>query len=107
MIDTAHYGRSAPWPPKHSVVREQRTATKQQTMAKSSLQKRSIVVRDRKTSVSLEDEFWKAIKEIAKAEKTTPHELLDKIAGRRHRAVNLSSAIRLFILDYYRRTAGP
>jgi predicted DNA-binding ribbon-helix-helix protein len=68
---------------------------------KSSVVKRSIVVSGHKTSVSLEEAFWKALKEIAASRNTALSELVASIDAERHHA-NLSSAIRLFILDFYR-----
>jgi predicted DNA-binding ribbon-helix-helix protein len=70
---------------------------------KSQIVKRSIVIAGHKTSVSLEDAFWKALKEIAAGRNMTLSELVGAIdAERRHG--NLSSAVRLFVLDYYRTT---
>ena len=67
---------------------------------KSSVAKRSIVIAGHKTSVSLEDGFWKALKEIAAGRDMTLSEIVAAIkTDRQHR--NLSSAIRLFVLDYY------
>jgi predicted DNA-binding ribbon-helix-helix protein len=68
---------------------------------KSSVSKRSIVVAGHKTSVSLEDEFWKSLKEIAGQRGMTLQELVGAIDGDREHA-NLSSAIRLFVLSVYR-----
>ncbi len=67
--------------------------------------KRSIVIAGHKTSVSLEDGFWKALKEIAKARQMTMSDLVASIDTDRHQG-NLSSAIRLFVLDYYRAQSG-
>ena len=68
---------------------------------KSPVVKRSIVIAGHKTSVSLEDAFWKGLKEIAGTRDMTLSELVALIdAERRHG--NLSSAIRLFVLDHYR-----
>jgi predicted DNA-binding ribbon-helix-helix protein len=68
---------------------------------KSPVVKRSIVIAGHKTSVSLEDAFWKALKEIAGARELTLSDLVASIdTDRRHG--NLSSAIRLFVLDHYR-----
>ena len=68
---------------------------------KSPVVKRSIVIAGHKTSVSLEDAFWQALKEIAFARHTTLSDLVATIdSGRQHR--NLSSALRLFVLDFYR-----
>ena len=68
---------------------------------KSSVSERSIVIAGHKTSVSLEDEFWKSLKEIAGERGMTLAELVAAIDGNRQHA-NLSSAIRLFVLGVYR-----
>jgi len=67
--------------------------------------KRSIVIAGHKTSVSLEDAFWQGLKEIAAARRISLTELIASIDGGRG-AGNLSSAIRLFVLDHYRRRGG-
>jgi predicted DNA-binding ribbon-helix-helix protein len=68
---------------------------------KSLVVKRSIVIAGHKTSVSLEDAFWKTLKEIAHRRHMTLSDLVAAIdTGRPHG--NLSSAIRLFVLDFYR-----
>jgi predicted DNA-binding ribbon-helix-helix protein len=72
---------------------------------KSPVVKRSIVIAGHKTSVSLEDAFWKGLKEIANSRKLTLSDLVATIdTDRRHG--NLSSAIRLFVLDHYRMQIG-
>jgi len=68
---------------------------------KSLIIKRSVIIAGHKTSVSLEDSFWRGLKEIAHIERTTLSELLAKIEGKRERG-NLSSAVRLFVLDQVR-----
>ena len=68
---------------------------------KSSVVKRSIIVAGHKTSVSLEDAFWKTFKEIADGRHITLSELAAAIDSARQHG-NLSSAIRLFVLDFYR-----
>ncbi|MGH6671166.1 MAG: ribbon-helix-helix domain-containing protein [Xanthobacteraceae bacterium] len=73
---------------------------------KSALVKRSIVIAGHKTSVSLEDAFWRALKEIAAARHMTLSELAATIDSDRVHG-NLSSAMRLFVLDYFQtRTSG-
>jgi predicted DNA-binding ribbon-helix-helix protein len=72
---------------------------------KSPVVKRSIVIAGHKTSVSLEDAFWKGLKEIARERAMTLSDLVAMIdAERRHG--NLSSGIRLFVLDHYRSQIG-
>ena len=68
---------------------------------KSPVVKRSIVIAGHKTSVSLEDAFWKGLKDIAGARGMTLSELVASIDTDRQHG-NLSSAIRLFVLDHYR-----
>jgi predicted DNA-binding ribbon-helix-helix protein len=73
---------------------------------KSPVIKRSIVIAGHKTSISLEDAFWKALKDIALAQGTTMSELVATIDTQRRHG-NLSSAIRLFVLDHFQaRAAG-
>ena len=68
---------------------------------KTSVVKRSIVIAGHKTSVSLEDEFWEGLREIAdKRDQTLSHLVATIDAKRQH--TNLSSAIRLFVLGFYR-----
>ena len=68
---------------------------------KSPVVKPSIVIAGHKTSVSLEDAFWKALKEIAGDRQMTLSDLVASIDTGRHLG-NLSSAIRLIVLDHYR-----
>ena len=70
----------------------------------SQLLKRSIVITGHKTSVSLEDAFWSALKKISATRKIPLSDLVSTIANERKHG-NLSSAIRLFVLDHYRRLA--
>src|ERR1700756_4493842 len=73
---------------------------------KSPVVKRSIVIAGHKTSVSLEDAFWTGLKEIAAKRDLTLSDMVATIdQDRRHG--NLSSAIRLFVLDYYRGGGQP
>jgi predicted DNA-binding ribbon-helix-helix protein len=68
---------------------------------KSPVIKRSIVIAGHKTSVSLEDAFWKGLKEIADDRDITLSDLVSSIDTDRQHG-NLSSAIRLFVLDHFR-----
>ena len=68
---------------------------------KSPVVKRSIVIAGHKTSVSLEDAFWTGLKEIAGERDMTLSDMVATIDQERRHG-NLSSAIRLFVLDYYR-----
>jgi predicted DNA-binding ribbon-helix-helix protein len=66
----------------------------------STIVKRSIVIAGHKTSVSLEDEFWKGLKEIARERDMILSDLVSSIDSARQQG-NLSSAIRLFVLNHY------
>jgi predicted DNA-binding ribbon-helix-helix protein len=72
---------------------------------KSPVIKRSIVIAGHKTSVSLEDAFWKGLKEIALSRGVTLSDLVAGIDSERQLG-NLSSAIRLFVLDHYKARIG-
>ncbi len=74
-------------------------------MNTSPVVKRSIVIAGHKTSVSLEDAFWQGLKEIATERDMRLSDLVATIDTGRHNG-NLSSAIRLFVLDHYRAQIG-
>jgi predicted DNA-binding ribbon-helix-helix protein len=68
---------------------------------RSPVVKRSIVLAGHKTSVSLEDEFWRGLKEIAGKRLITLSTLVNTIDAERQQG-NLSSALRIFVLNHYR-----
>jgi predicted DNA-binding ribbon-helix-helix protein len=68
---------------------------------KSLVVKRSIVIAGHKTSVSLEDAFWQGLKEIAGKRHTSLSDMVAAIDSERQYG-NLSSAIRLFVLNFHR-----
>jgi len=72
---------------------------------KSLVSKRSIFIAGHKTSVSLEDAFWEGLKDIAKTKRKTLSDLVGGIDTDREHA-NLSSAIRLFVLNHYQARAA-
>ena len=72
---------------------------------KSTVPKRSIVLAGHKTSISLEDAFWRALKDIARSRRTTLSDLISSIDHERERG-NLSSALRLFVLNHYQARAA-
>jgi len=63
--------------------------------------KRSIVIAGRRTSISIEDAFWNGLREIAHGRKETVSQLVASIDANR-KAGNLSSVLRVFVLDFYR-----
>jgi predicted DNA-binding ribbon-helix-helix protein len=72
---------------------------------KSAITKRSVVIGGHKTSVSLEEPFWSAVREIAGSQQITVSSLLRQIDLERRNA-NLSSAIRVYVLESVRSQAN-
>jgi predicted DNA-binding ribbon-helix-helix protein len=72
---------------------------------RSAVVKRSIVIAGHKTSVSLEAAFWSALKDIAASRRQTVSDLVGTIDADRKQG-NLSSAIRLFVLDHFQARTG-
>ena len=68
---------------------------------KSLIIKRSVIIDGHKPSVSLEDAFWSDLKEIAHSKRATLTDLVSQIDETRQQS-NLSSAIRLFVLEHIR-----
>jgi predicted DNA-binding ribbon-helix-helix protein len=68
---------------------------------KSAIAKRSVVLAGHKTSVSLETEFWQALRDIADRQSVNVSKLVQRIDGDRGDG-NLSSAVRVFVLDHFR-----
>ncbi len=71
---------------------------------KSPIIKRSVVIHGHKTSVSLEQPFWDAFRNLAEGERISTSALLRKVDAEREHA-NLSSAIRVFVLRRMREMA--
>jgi len=74
--------------------------------AGATMKKRSVTLGGHRTSVSLEDAFWKALREIAERWHVAPSELIAEINANRKEG-NLSSAIRLFVLEVYKDQIAP
>lgn len=68
------------------------------------IRKRSVVIAGHATSVSIEPEFWEALREIAAARAVSVNQLIAEIDG--GRTGNLASAIRLFVLADLRARAA-
>ena len=72
---------------------------------KSLVIKRSIILADRKTSVSLEDAFWECLRKIAHERNETLSHLVTGIDANR-KIANLSSATRVFIVEFYKEQSA-
>ncbi len=69
------------------------------------IRKRSVTIAGHATSVSLEDEFWAALAEIAAMQGVSVNRVIAEID--RQRNGNLSSAIRIHVLRWARRAETP
>lgn len=67
--------------------------------------KRSLTVAGHRTSISLEDAFWQGLTEIATARRSSIAALVANLDRSRPTGTNLSAAIRVFVLDWYRKQA--
>jgi len=66
--------------------------------------KRSLTLQGHRTSVSLEEPFWQAFRDIARAEGRALNTLAAEIDATRDPQTGLASAIRVFVLRHYRET---
>lgn len=64
--------------------------------------KHSLTLRGHRTSVSLEDEFWRAFRDIAQEKDIPINVLAAEIDAERGTDAGLASAIRVFVLNHYR-----
>jgi predicted DNA-binding ribbon-helix-helix protein len=73
------------------------------------VKKRSVVLAGHRTSISLEEAFWQALREIADTRRQSINALVGEVDAARGSAApgNLSSALRVFILDCCRRGELP
>jgi len=67
------------------------------------MKKISVSLSGHQTSISLEDEFITALNEIAQKLKKPVAKIIDEIDEKRVIGTNLSSAVRIYILRYYRK----
>jgi predicted DNA-binding ribbon-helix-helix protein len=67
--------------------------------------KRSLTVAGHRTSISLEDPFWDGLAEIAAAKKSSVAAVVASIDRTRRSGTNLSAAVRVTVLDWYRKRA--
>lgn len=72
----------------------------------SEIQKRSVTVNGRKTSISIEADYWSGLRDIAEARCTTVSRVVSEI-DREHSSNNLSSSIRVFVLRQFRCAPRP
>tara|TARA_Y100000589_G_scaffold330484_1_gene380235 strand:+ start:1589 stop:1798 length:210 start_codon:yes stop_codon:yes gene_type:complete len=66
------------------------------------IKKKSVNISGHRTSISIEEQFWQVLKEISEYKKKSINSLIFEIDKKRNINTNLSSAIRLFVLNYIR-----
>ena len=76
--------------------------TESEIQTGSTLVSRNITVNGKRTSVRLEPEMWRALKEISTRENCSVHELCSLISFRKNRRTSLTAAIPVFLLIYFR-----
>lgn len=67
--------------------------------------KRSVTFMNKRTSVSLEDAFWRSLQAIVRMQNTTMKEFIEKIESQRG-TPNLSSSLRVAVLEYFQNLAA-
>jgi predicted DNA-binding ribbon-helix-helix protein len=91
---TSHLGGMAP------AISDRANSLLMRTARMNRVPRRTITIAGRRTSSSLEDAFWIALKEIARGRDMPLSQVIAAIDSERY--LNLSSAIRVFVLDFYR-----
>lgn len=81
---------------------------KPKAVEKQTIEKRSVIVSGHRTSCSVEDEFWEAFKQICERHGKSVNTMISEIDKATPAAPNLSSALRVFVLnDALSRAASP
>jgi predicted DNA-binding ribbon-helix-helix protein len=71
----------------------------------SALVMRNINVRGHRTSIRLEPQLWDSVTEICRSEFCTPHDVCSYVAEHKPPHSSLTSSLRVFILDYFRKSS--
>lgn len=74
-------------------------------MARQHLLCRNVTVNGRRTSLRMEPQYWECLREVVRREGMTPSEICSVVDDRRNGVTNLTSALRVFVLSYYRAAA--
>jgi predicted DNA-binding ribbon-helix-helix protein len=93
-------GTSLPTSP-YRITEDTGETVREPRMMKSPIVKRTVRIHGHKTTVSVEDPFWSDLKKIAHTQHATISKVIADIDNARQHG-NLSSAIRLFVLDQVR-----
>jgi predicted DNA-binding ribbon-helix-helix protein len=93
------------WTGNPKAARHLQLLTKDTAMEQNASRKRSVIVRNRRTSISLEDSFWDSLNAIVRMENITIGNFIEKTKARRP-SINLSSSLRVAVLEYYQNLAA-
>jgi predicted DNA-binding ribbon-helix-helix protein len=69
------------------------------------IKKRSVEIAGHRTSLTLEEAFWRALKRLAAKDRVSINKLIERID--RERQGNLSSAVRVYLLERLEAAAEP
>lgn len=83
--------------------RKLRTAENKEV--KSTLVSKNVTIMGRRTSVRLEPEMWRALKDISRREKCTVHDLCSMVYMCKKPLSSLTASIRVFLMLYYKAAA--
>lgn len=75
------------------------------TGAHSALQSKNVRIHERRTSVRLEPEMWRALNEVATLEKCSIHDLCGAVHDLKEPGTSFTAALRVFLMEYYRAAA--
>ena len=79
--------------------------TAENTETKSTLVSKNVTIMGRRTSVRLEPEMWRALKDISRREKCTVHDLCSMVYMCKKPLSSLTASIRVFLMLYYKAAA--
>lgn len=69
------------------------------------LQSKNVRIHNRRTSVRLEPEMWRALNEIAALEHCSIHDLCGAVHDLKEKQMSFTAALRVFLMEYYRAAA--
>ena len=75
---------------------------KSQNQSQSQLVSKNIIIHGKRTSIRLEPDLWEALSHISQLKKVNIHEVCSIIRDS-YKNIKLTSAIRVYILNYYRK----
>jgi predicted DNA-binding ribbon-helix-helix protein len=78
----------------------------EETQSSNALQSKNVRIHDRRTSIRLEPEMWRALNEIARLENCSIHDLCGAVHDLKEPGTSFTAALRVFLMEYYRAAAS-